>query len=317
MPDDDRPSAILPPPTLDRFREITGVGSAPLATRFDGWSKLALLTDEVVYLFPRRGRDQALLRGAEVCAHLNDCGVSCAPVVVGRWDEFTDVAGPCVGFERRAGRQWSDIESSVTLRDLRTMLESLGRVIATWHNVDVPALPPALQRRASFDPKPTLSALLDRDHRVLVEEAAARAGVSDDVRLRWLHTLEPVVAMSEVLVHGDICENQLLVDEEHQVRTVIDWDTAGRGHPLHDFDFGEWGFGIYSWESHFAELRAGMWRAYSAAREIADLPDADAVNLAFSLAEFTYFARHRDDGTLDAWRSQRLENTEAALRAFD
>lgn len=314
--DDDRPFAILAPPALERFREVTGVGSARLETRFDGWSKLALLTDDAVYLFPRRGRDDSLLLGAEACSYLNKRGVACAPGVVGRWDEFMEVAGPCVAFERRAGRQWSDIEATVTLNDLTTMLASLGRSIATWHNLDVPALPPALRRRASFDPKPTITALLDGDHEALVEEAGVRADVGDPVRQRWLDLLEPVVAMSEVLVHGDVCENQLLVDEQNVVRTVIDWDTAGLGHPLHDFDFGEWGFGIYSWERHFAELRREMWTAYASVRDTDDLPDADAVNLGFVLAEFTYFARHRDGGTLDAWGGRRLANTAAALRDF-
>jgi len=237
------------------------------------------------------------------------------PPVVGRWDDFEDSAGPCVGFERRRGHQWSDIEDDVSLADLGTMLESLGRTIATWHRLDVSTLPQQLRRPPAFDPKPTLSALLGPGYREVVDEAARRSGVPEAVRTAWLERIGQVVAVEEVFVHGDVCENQLLVDDQHVVHTVIDWDTAGIGHPLHDFDFGEWGFGIYTWESHFAELRAGMWAAYVAERGVLGMPDSDAINLVFTLAEFTYFARHRDSGTLDPWRAQRLASTEAALAA--
>ena len=121
--------------------------------------------------------------------------------------------------------------------------------------------------------------------------------------------------MDDVLVHGDVCENQLIVDDEQNVHTVIDWDTAGIGHPLHDFDFGEWGFGIYRWEPQFPSLRADMWESYVSERRHTTMPDSSAVNLVFSIAEFTHFARYRDAGMLDPWRTRRLANCEAALLA--
>lgn len=315
MTEDDRPYAVLAPPVLERFREVTGIGGAVLESRFDGWSKLALLTDDVAYLLPRRGRDEHLRFDADVSAVLNERGVTCVPSVVGRWEDFGEHAGPCVGFERRHGRQWSDIEEDVSLADVTTMLASLGRTIATWHGLDLSTLPERLRRPPAFDPKPTLSAILGPGYPEIVDEAARRAGVSEAVHATWLERVEQVVAINHVFVHGDVCENQLLVDDHHEVHTVIDWDTAGIGHPLHDFDFGEWGFGIYRWESHFAELRAGMWTAYVGERRTPGMPDSDAMNLVFALADFTYFARHRDHGTLDPWRAQRLANTETALAA--
>lgn len=316
MPDDDRPLAVLPAPVLAQFRTVAGIGDRRLEARFDGWSKLALLTDETVYLFPRRGRDGALRFGADVSEALCERGVSSVPSVVGRWEEFSETAGPCVAFERRAGRQWSDIEDDVSLGDLTVMLASLGRTIAGWHDLELAALPPALRRPPAFDPKPTLTALLGSGHRAGVEGAAERAGAPPHARRRWVELVEQVVAMQEVFLHGDVCENQLLVDDAHVVHTVFDWDTAGVGHPLHDFDFGEWGFGIYRWEPHFAELRAGMWDTYVAGRPGQEMPPVEAVNLIFTLADYTDLARHRDAGTLDAWRSQRLANTEAALAAL-
>ena len=313
MTEDDRLHAILPPPVLASFREVTGAGDVELRARFDGWSKLALLSEDVVYLFPRRGRDDGLRFDAEVCGVLSERGVECAPRVVGTWAHFAEYAGPCVGFERRHGHQWSDIEESASIDEVRTMLRSLGRTIATWHSLDVSALPPALQRPPEFDTKPTLNYLLGPNYEEIVDEAATRAGAIRTVRDAWLSRVEEVVAMDGVFVHGDICENQLIVDDDRNVHTVIDWDTAGTGHPLHDFDFGEWGFGIYRWERRFPSLRADMWASYVAERQNTTMPDSAAVNLVFAIAEFTHFARYRDAGMVDPWRARRLANCEAAL----
>src|SRR5207302_3786348 len=117
-----------------------------------------------------------------------------------------------------------------------------------------------------------------------VTEAAAFAAVPPSTARRWTEAVAPITQMSDAYLHGDICENQLLVDESCQVTTVIDWDTAGIGHPLHDFDFGEWGYGIFAWEDEFPRLRQRMWDAYRAKVPTALLPTAAQVHLAFALA---------------------------------
>ena len=312
--EEDPAHAVLPPPVSTRFRQLTGIGDAPLEARFDGWSKVALLTPDTAYLFPRRGRDEALRFNADVCEALAERGVAAAPKVLGRWDEFEEVAGPCVAFARCRGRHWMAIEADVSFDEVTTMAASLGRAIGSWHRLAVDDLPPALRRRASFDPKPTLSALLSADLATIVDEGAHRFGASPAWRDAWSARIEAIAALPDVFLHGDVCENQLFVDDAGRVETVIDWDTAGLGHPLHDFDFGEWGLGIYEWEARFDELRTAMWEQYVAARADATLPGADDVNLAFALADFVYLARHRDAGTLDDWRTKRLGVAEAALR---
>src|SRR5947207_6681938 len=71
----------------------------------------------------------------------------------------------------------------------------------------------------------------------------------------WLRELEPLASMAPALVHGDINEGQILVDDGLHVTGILDWETAGVGHPLKDFDFGEWGYGILAWELRFDVLR--------------------------------------------------------------
>ena len=55
--------------------------------------------------------------------------------------------------------------------------------------------------------------------------------------------------MAPVLVHGDVNAGQVLVDEGSRVTGVLDWETAHLGHPLKDFDLGEWGYGIFAWDA--------------------------------------------------------------------
>lgn len=307
--------AVLAPPDLSRFRELSGVGDADLDVSFDGWSKLALLTDDRVFLFPRRGCDAQLLHGARMCEVLSTMGVRYVPRVLGRWPDGALTAGPFVAFERRFGLGWDVVEDRAGIEEVEQMVGSLGEAIATWHRIDVSDLPSDLQHMARFAPKqPWLRAFLDPtrvDH--CVDEAVDLLHPMATWSSIWRTTLRAVSSMTSVLVHGDVCENQLLVDEEAQVGTVLDWDTAGVGHPLHDFDFGEWGFGIFAWQDQFARLRRSMWEAYRAGRPGTDLPDANAVHLLFTLSELAYVEQRNLQGPIDEWGTMRLAKCRAAI----
>lgn len=306
--------AVLNPPQLARFRELTGIGNAALEARFDGWSKLALLTDDLVFLFPRDLAD-ALVHGARVSGFLSDLGISWAPQVIQQWHDNGVSSRPFVAFERRTGVQWADVEDVARLDDLCTMLASLGRAIASWHNLDVSSLPPEIAVPPGFDPKPTLSLFLDpATIGDAVSEAADAADASPSARDRWLEEVRPLASLPAVLLHGDVCEGQLLVDDKREVCGVLDWDTAGIGHPLHDLDFGEWGFGIFEWQHEFAALRAALWDAYRMARAGLDLPSADAVHLLFTLSDLVLSTRRQRGAPLDAWGQRRLATLLADLR---
>ena len=116
--------------------------------------------------------------------------------------------------------------------------------------------------------------------------------------------------MDAVLVHGDVNEGQILVDEGLRVTGVLDWETAHIGHPLKDFDFGEWGYGIFAWDAHFHLLRRRMWEAYAEARG-SPLPSWEAVHLAFCLNWVQWFTP-RAAG--DPWARARLQTTLDHLR---
>ncbi len=123
--------------------------------------------------------------------------------------------------------------------------------------------------------------------------------------------------MAPVLVHGDICENQLMVDDKMHVTGIIDWARPGVGHPLVDFDFRQWGFGIFAHKSRFGEFRRTFWTAYAEARDM-EAPEWVDINVAYALMEATYFATREKAGKLDEWGKVRRRQSLVALpRATD
>lgn len=300
--------AVLAPSEVPLFRQLTGIGDAPLDVDFEGWAKLALLSDDRVFLFPRRGREAGLARGALALEALGAAGVECVPKVVGRWGDDLLASGPFVALERRPGRHWEALEDAASLSDVETMLRSLGATIASWQSLDVANLPGALQSASTgiIQRTPGLVAMLTGPSgEGVVAELAKLVAAPATWEGVWTEAVAGVAAMRPVLIHGDVCENQLLVDHELTITSVLDWDTAGLGHPLYDFDFGEWGTGIFKWEHEFARLRRAMWDGYRGAMPTPGLPSADEVHLCFSLSEALYWETQARTGELDAWGRRR------------
>lgn len=311
---DELVHAILPPPDLWKFREVTGVGDAELDVAFDGWSKLAILTADKVFLFPRRGRDERLLRGARVSDVLVELGLDCVPPVLGRWPEGVLDAGPFIALERRPGTRWPTLEETASLDEYERMLAGLGGQIARWHRLDVSRLPADVRRPLAED-RHWLTRWLDPDQvEQAVEETVRLSDAKPAWAERWRRTALRLASLPPVLLHGDVCENQLLVDDDLQVRTVLDWDDAGVGNPLLDFDFGEWGYAIFGWEEEFARLRRAMWDAYTGVLGT-EVPSADEVHLLFTLKELAYFEQSNAAGPIDEWGAARLAGLRRQIAA--
>jgi aminoglycoside phosphotransferase (APT) family kinase protein len=312
-----RVAAILTPPQLKRFREITGVTEAlaEFETDFDGWSKLALLTKDRAFLFPRRGRDDALLFSADACEALLGLGVSCVPRVIGRWHDAALAVGPFVALERAAGTSWQTLLGEASLPDITRVMANLGRTVATWHGLPVESLPSALRRDAQLEPKETLRPLLDPSTaaQAVIEACAHAEGFDQATSKRAAAAMQELASMEPVLVHADMWEGQFFVDDNLEITTVIDWDPCGLAHPAHDFDLGEWDVALYEHEGHFPALRAAMWDGYAAALGRDDLPPASTVHLAFTIADLVRFERRSRDGTLDDWGARRLKACRDAI----
>src|SRR5262249_22343097 len=217
---------------------------------------------------------------------------------------------PFIALSRLPGRTWSGLEASATLDQVIKVLEGLGQAIASWHRLDPRTLPRRVRARSSRRAD-TFAHQLDLDVlRADAIEAARRLGLSYQHVSTWLGELEPLVALAPVLVHGDVNEGQILVDDALHVTGILDWETAGVGHPLKDFDLGEWGYGIFAWERDFDTLRRAMWEAYARARGGA-LPSWRAVHLYYCITWAAQLGRAKE---LTPWRRAHLENNLELLR---
>jgi aminoglycoside phosphotransferase (APT) family kinase protein len=126
------------------------------------------------------------------------------------------------------------------------------------------------------------------------------------LRGAWRGALEDLAICAPVLVHGDACENQFLVDANLAITGVLDWGRAGIGHPLFDFDFGEWDTELFRFEAQFESLRRGMWEGYTEHRDTA-LPDFASVHMLFSLVEAIFLWDRRASGKpMTPWQKARL-----------
>jgi aminoglycoside phosphotransferase (APT) family kinase protein len=259
---DDPVLAVIAPPNMDRFRALIGIApDAPITVDFSGWSKLVLLTDELAMLFPRDHTHAPYLTyEVEALQAIAPIGLAEAPQLVGVFDEPGVCAHEFVVERRLPGAMLDRRLHELTADDLGAVLEQVARLAARWHAADPGVL---AMRPARTQPQ---EAFVDE---LLRPGGATEVNVDLTPRERatFEAALERIRALDHVLVHGDLHEGQIFVDDDLKVAGILDWQTARVNHPFTDFDLGEWGTG--AWRAHrrnFPELRRRMWRAYAAER---------------------------------------------------
>jgi aminoglycoside phosphotransferase (APT) family kinase protein len=225
--------AVLIPPRLERFRELTGLGDAALTADFTGWNKYVLLAGDRVFLFPREpanlewfGHELAVYRA------LTAGGFALAPQVRGQWRDEEVYPLPFAEVTRLTGGRPDD---------LAPLFGPLGAVLARIHQVPPPDLP--WPRRIARDQRPAYRWL----HRALDPATSANAAAEAARRLDrpgqlalWRRRLGVAAAHGPVLVHGDIHEHQLLVTGG-EITGILDWETARVDHAFWDFRSGRMG----------------------------------------------------------------------------
>jgi aminoglycoside phosphotransferase (APT) family kinase protein len=281
--------AVLIPPRLARFRTLVGIGEAPLTVDVTGWNKFVLLGGERAYLFPRMANDVEWFE-RELAAYraLEPLDLAVAPRLIGRWFDETVYPYPFAAVTRLPGGHPADASD---------LLDQLGRVMARWHAMTPPELPgarpPAHHDRSdsrwlrrALDPATTREAVL---------EAADRLGRPGCIG-RWGARLDVGSQLPHVLVHGDIHEDQLLA-LDGRLTGILDWETARVDHPFWDFDFSEWGTGM--WRRHridFSRLWSVAWRSYADARDLD--PDPSPLETAFRLRHALFLLDNDRDATI-------------------
>jgi aminoglycoside phosphotransferase (APT) family kinase protein len=313
--DPDALHAVLIEPQLARFRALCGLEGVPLTTSFEGWHRHAILSSDRVFLFPRdRSRVPGLRRDVAVLTALEGRGVP-APRLLGRWDDRGVSPYPFIAVSRLPGRTWSRLEATADLEAVTALVAALGAAVATWHRLERRTLPRTIPRRQN-----DVARALAAGMQAAAGDAARRLGLPRRTASAWLRRLEPLAGLSAVLVHGDVNEGQILVAGGEDVdgggagglrlTGILDWESAHVGHPLKDFDFGEWGYGIFAWDAHFDRLHRVMWQAYAAARG-RPLPPWEAVHLFYCLRWVDWFGQRP---ATDAWGQARLATCLDLLR---
>lgn len=315
---EDRIHAVLTAPQLARFRELCQLGDADLSTDFSGWNRHVILSHDSAFLFPRHQSSvPGLIREQAALQSIQDQGTP-APRLLGSWQDDRISPYPFLRISRLPGDPLGQHSPGVpgegltrcaSLDQVLTVMRDLGRAIATWHRINVNQVD--IELRSPTSELNEFAAKLD--HSVIADtagRAAAGAGLSSDHARKWVEILEPLAAMKEVFVHGDLHQSQIMINETREITGVIDWEHAGIGHPLKDFDFSEWGFGIFAWEQQFATLRRELWNSYRDARGDRNLPDWQTVHLYFSITELAYFSQQSGH---DPWTTQRQRRSRALV----
>jgi len=252
-------NAVLVPPQAERFASIAGVDLDRLVLNVTGWNKLVLLDSDRVFLFPRSAIGvEWFERELSAYRALAKTQLNIVPRLLGYWEDPDIYPFPFAAVTRLRGQVPAEPEA---------LIEQLGRAIACWHELEPLSLAGARPpRHHDADHHRWLRRALDpATSAAAAAEAADRLGWPARAAV-WTDLLASAAQLAPVLVHGDIHEDQLLADGG-RLTGIIDWETARVDHPFWDFDFGEWGTGLWRRRRRdLGVLWARGWRAYAQAR---------------------------------------------------
>jgi aminoglycoside phosphotransferase (APT) family kinase protein len=275
--------ALLIPPQEARLRSRFGLENIPLELITSGWHRLAVAAPDRVFVFPRHQAEVPMLeREADVLSALD---LDFAPRLLELYRDDRISPYPFLELTRIPGRSYDAVEASLSFDDVAKCLEGLGRRVAQWHQVAVPA---RFESRPEHLDAPRVSeAWIQPDAilgtvRLAAESLTPHMGdVPADL---WAEALIPVATLERTTVHGEVSDGQFLIDKRLCVTGVVDWDGLHISHPFRDLDFGVGGYRICRWEQRWLELRRRIWEAYAPERGT-PLPEWQCVNLFWCLLD--------------------------------
>jgi aminoglycoside phosphotransferase (APT) family kinase protein len=279
--------AVMPPPSLARFRELCEV-EGPIEPRFEGHTKLVLLTAERAFLFPRNHTIVDQLE--RECALYATIDHPLVPRLLARWHEPGISPYPFFAVTRLAGAA----PSCISPGELPALAAQLGVAIAACHDTAMDRVPPILWSNPWQKPPdvpPTASdcyspiRFLGGAARVAGVAASFTGSTSAEMILDALMAME---ALAPVLAHGDLHDGQLLVDGAGTLAGILDWGFGGVLSPLVDFTC-NWTRELFAAEACYGDIRRHMWTAYARERS-APLPAWEQVHIALTAFDITALA---------------------------
>ena len=289
---------------LERFCERMNVIPSTLRANFDGWRKLVLISKDRVFLFPR---DPQRIEGLDLEATayeiMNDYPELPVPKFIERVKDTQISYYEFVVISKLEGTAYAKYEKEVNADDVNKMLTNLAEVFAQWHNMEINDVPSKIYNSKIFNlvrykwEEHILESDFQEAYDVIVDKVMKKVREltpnlldtlnSDKVDILWKECLLEIRNLSPVFLHCDIHEDQILVEskESMKITGIIDWETVRVGNPVWEFNFYEWGFGIWKWSKNFPKYRRRMWEIYLEKRNI-DLKYKEGLDLFYTLSEF-------------------------------
>ncbi len=290
---------------FERFCDKLKLKPEEVKANFDGWRKLVLESEDRVFLFPRDPRGVEWLE-IEMLAYeiLNEEHNIPAPNLIKR------VEDPAISYYEFAvasklkGIAYSKIEQGIPVANVTKVLNNLAEVFALWHDIPLEQIPQKIKEREIFDPSKYEWEIKILDHKTMKKSILVSYNIledflskqdpiigkellSEDTVFLWIECLEEIVNLNPVFLHSDIHEDQIIVasEEDMEITGILDWETARIGNPVWEFNFFEWGYGIWEWRKNFNEFRRMMWKTYLNKRNLS-LNSSEGLNLFYALSEF-------------------------------
>ncbi|MHA1198030.1 MAG: phosphotransferase family protein [Candidatus Heimdallarchaeaceae archaeon] len=294
---------------FEKFCKRFQIDSKDIKANFDGWRKLVLYTEERVFLFPRDPRGVEWL-DTEITAYeiLNKYSNLPIPKFVERIEdedisfyEFAEVS-------RLAGISYSKLEEKIDIQEVTNLQVNLVNLFAFWHNIPIQQLPLKITQRNIFDPSryefeikllnpATTKEALSYAYQKLLEYSKQHqiditVFSEESAMKKWEEIISEIVSLDDVLLHGDIHEDQILVrsKENMEITGILDWETVWIGNPIWEFNFFEWGYGIWKWWDNFLDIRRIIWKEYQEKRNLKLITD-EGLSLIYTIFEFLIVLR--------------------------
>ncbi len=305
MKTDNSVFGVLNYEQFERFCDRMKLQPENIKANFDGWRKLVLESEDKVFLFPRDPRGVEWL-DIEMLAYevLNKEDYIPAPILFERVKDKSISYYEFAVVSRLKGIAYSKIDQGIPIKNVTEMLKNLAELFALWHDISLDSIPQKIKERDIYDPSiyeweikmldpKTMKKSLLFSYKILenyLNKQDPKIGkelLSEDTVILWFDCLEEIVNLTPVLLHGDIHEDQILVasKENMEITGILDWETVRISNPVWEFNFFEWGYGIWEWRKNFNEFRRMMWKIYLRKRKLS-LKSSEGINLFYSLSEF-------------------------------
>ncbi|MCG3223146.1 MAG: phosphotransferase, partial [Candidatus Heimdallarchaeota archaeon] len=233
---------------FEKFYERFNLLPDQIRANFDGWRKLVLYTEELVFMFPRDPTGIEWLEKEALAYEIMDIYDDLpVPKLIERVSDKEISYYDFLVVSRIKGSAYARFEDKVNLQDVRKMFHNLTLIIPLWHEIvleedqiEMLRNPTKIVKNIGLDN--WQQAVLNTEQvenallylQGVVEYWGKRFDflstdllTSKDMLLKWSRCLSEIASLKPVFVHGDIHEDQILLEskETMTITGIIDWET--------------------------------------------------------------------------------------------